>query len=100
MASVKWLTGIQAVREPFFGYWQTSDYAYWASMDGKPGRRAVGEMKLKSEIARPRVCETLPANRISTVSGAAWAGETDVTEIEVSPDGGQLWARAEFLDPA
>src|SRR5712672_1090889 len=30
MASVKWLTGIQAVREPFHGYWQTSDYAYWA----------------------------------------------------------------------
>src|SRR6201997_285782 len=27
MASVKWLTGIQAVREPFHGYWLTSDYA-------------------------------------------------------------------------
>jgi hypothetical protein len=23
MASVKWLTGIHAVREPFHGYWQT-----------------------------------------------------------------------------
>jgi hypothetical protein len=41
--------------EPFHGYWQTSDYAYWASMDGKPVRRALGEMNLKSEIARPRV---------------------------------------------
>jgi DMSO/TMAO reductase YedYZ molybdopterin-dependent catalytic subunit len=29
MASVKWLTRICAVREPFQGYWQTSDYAYW-----------------------------------------------------------------------
>src|SRR6201988_1139383 len=36
MASVKWLTRIQAVREPFHGYWQTSDYAYWGAMDGKP----------------------------------------------------------------
>jgi hypothetical protein len=44
MASVKWLTGIRAVREPFRGYWQTSDYAYWALMDGKPGRRPLGEM--------------------------------------------------------
>jgi hypothetical protein len=28
MSSVKWLTRIQAVREPFHGYWNTSDYAY------------------------------------------------------------------------
>jgi Oxidoreductase molybdopterin binding domain len=86
MASVKWLTGIWAAREPFHGYWQTSDYAYWASMDGKPVRRPLGEMQLKSEIARPRVYETLVPNRIYTVSGAAWAGETDVTEIAVSTD--------------
>jgi DMSO/TMAO reductase YedYZ molybdopterin-dependent catalytic subunit len=99
MASVKWLTRIQAVREPFRGYWQTSDYAYWASMDGKPVRRALGEMQLKSEIARPRVYETLVANRIYTVSGAAWAGEVDVIDIAVSTDGGQTWAEAEFLDP-
>src|SRR3981081_2826293 len=99
MASVKWLTRIQAVCEPFRGYWLTSDYAYWASMDGKPVRRPLGEMKLKSEIARPRVYETLVPNRIYTVSGAAWAGETDVTEIAVSTDGGQSWAEAEFLDP-
>src|SRR2546423_11776978 len=99
MASVKWLTSIRAVREPFHGYWQTSDYAYWASMDGKPVRRALGEMQLKSEIARPRVYETLAPNRIYTVSGAAWAGETDVTEIAVTTDGGQTWDEVEFLDP-
>ena len=100
MASVKWLTRIQPVCEPFHGYWQTSDYAYWDSMDGKPVRRALGEMKIKSEIARPRVYETLLPNRIYTVSGAAWAGETDVVEVTVSTDGGVSWAEAEFLDPA
>ena len=99
MASVKWLTGIHVVREPFHGYWLTSDYAYWASMDGRPVRRPLGEMQLKSEIARPRVYETLAPNQIYTVSGAAWTGETDVTEIAVSTDGGRTWAQAEFLDP-
>src|ERR1700716_3098638 len=33
------------------------------------------------------------------VSGAAWAGQTVVTEIAVSTDGGQTWAEAEFVDP-
>src|ERR1700720_2514874 len=98
MASVKWLTGIRAVHEPFHGYWQTSDYAYWASMDGKPVRRALGEMQLKSEIARPRVYETLAPNQIYTVSGAAWTGETDVTELAVSTDGGRLVAVGRKLD--
>jgi DMSO/TMAO reductase YedYZ molybdopterin-dependent catalytic subunit len=100
MASVKWLTRIQAVREPFQGYWQTSDYAYWDHVDGKPVRRALGEVKLKSEIARPRVYERLAANQTYAVVGAAWAGETDVAEIAVSTDGGGTWTKAEFLDPA
>ena len=99
MASVKWLTHVHAVREPFRGYWQTSDYGYWDYLDGKPVRRALGEMKLKSEIARPRVYETLAPNQVYTVSGAAWAGETEVTGIAVSTDGGQTWAEAKFLDP-
>ena len=100
MASVKWLTGIHAVREPFHGYWQTSDYAYWDRLDGKPVRRALGEIKVKSEIARPSVHETLAPKQVYTISGAAWAGETEVTEIAVSTDGGHTWAEAKFLDPA
>jgi len=60
----------------------------------------LGEMKLKSEITRPCVYETLAPNHVYTVSGAAWAGETEVIGIAVSTDGGQTWAEAEFLDPA
>jgi DMSO/TMAO reductase YedYZ molybdopterin-dependent catalytic subunit len=100
MASVKWLTRIYALREPFQGYWQTSDYAYWDYVDGQPVRRPLGEMKLKSEIFRPTAYETLAPNQLYTVCGAAWAGETEVTEVSVSTDGGQTWAEAELLDPA
>ncbi len=99
MASVKWLTHIHAVREPFQGYWQTADYGYWDRLDGKPVRRALGEIQLKSEIARPGIYETVPPNQLYTMTGVAWAGETEVTEIGVSTDGGQTWAQAQFLDP-
>ncbi len=100
MASVKWLTRIQAVREPFQGYWQTSDYGYWDSLDGQPVRRPLSEMMLKSAIARPRIYEALQPNQKCTVFGAAWAGETEVAEIAVSADGGRTWTEAHFLDPA
>jgi DMSO/TMAO reductase YedYZ molybdopterin-dependent catalytic subunit len=99
MASVKWLTRIHATREPFQGYWQTSDYGYWDYVDGKPVRRALGEIKVKSEIFRPAVYETVAPNQAHTVFGAAWAGETEVTEVLVSTDGGQTRAQAELVDP-
>jgi DMSO/TMAO reductase YedYZ molybdopterin-dependent catalytic subunit len=98
-ASVKWLTRIHAVREPFRGYWQTSDYGYWDQLDGFPVRRGLAEIQLKSQIARPREYETLEPNQVYTISGTAWAGETEVTEIAVSTDGGHAWTQAEFLDP-
>jgi DMSO/TMAO reductase YedYZ molybdopterin-dependent catalytic subunit len=99
MASVKWLTRIEAVCVPFQGYWQTSDYGYWHDFNGKPVRGALGEMHLKSEIFRPRVYETLPANRGYMIFGAAWAGETGVTEITLSTDGGRTWNEGQFVDP-
>jgi len=99
MASVKWLTQITVVREPFQGYWQTSDYGYWDYMGDKPVRRPLAEVKLKSEIVRPLLYETLAPNQRYTVIGIAWAGETDVTEVFVSTDSGETWAEGEFIDP-
>ena len=100
MASVKWLTRIEAVRTPFRGYWQTTDYAYWAQSNGERVRQALAEMELKSEIVRPRPSESLAPNEHYTVAGIAWAGDTEVTGVSVSTDGGQHWSEATFLDPA
>jgi hypothetical protein len=99
MASVKWLTDIIATTQPFHGYWQTSDYAYWDDSGGIPVRRPLAEMKVKAQISRPRVYETLEPGRPYTIFGAAWAGDTDVTEIGVSLDGGASWVQGHFLDP-
>ncbi len=99
MASVKWLTRVRAVREPFAGYWQTSDYGYWDDASGQPVRRALGEIQVKSQIARPGVYETLGPNAPYTITGAAWSGEAEVTEVIVSTDGGEVWSQAQFLDP-
>ena len=99
MASVKWLTDIVAATQPFQGYWQTTDYGYWDDSEGTPVRRPLAEMKLKSQIARPRIYEWLEPGRPYTIFGAAWAGDTDVTEIWISLDGGASWVQGDFLDP-
>jgi hypothetical protein len=56
-------------------------------------------MKLKSQIARPRVYENLVPGRPYTIFGAAWAGITDVAEIWISLNGGLSWVQGDFLDP-
>jgi DMSO/TMAO reductase YedYZ molybdopterin-dependent catalytic subunit len=99
MASVKWLTHVRVLEEPFQGYWQTTDYGYWDEVDGLPVRRPLSDMKLKSQIARPRPLEVVPQGELYKVYGAAWSGTADVEAVDVTTDGGRTWAAATFLDP-
>jgi DMSO/TMAO reductase YedYZ molybdopterin-dependent catalytic subunit len=99
MASVKWLTRIHVSREPFGGYFQTEDYAYWDEAAGERVRRPIRRMALKSSIARPVAGDVLAAGTDVRVAGAAWTGEAGLACVEVSTDGGAHWARAEILDP-
>jgi DMSO/TMAO reductase YedYZ molybdopterin-dependent catalytic subunit len=101
MAWVKWLTGIRVLTEPFKGYWQTSDYGYWDYDENhNPLRRALGQMALKSSIARPRTREFVPAGQSYRVFGAAWGSDTVVEKVEVSTDDGKTWQSVDFLDEA
>ncbi len=101
MASVKWLTGIRVLTEPFKGYWQTSDYGYWDyDENNNPMRRALGPMALKSAIARPRTREFIPAGQSYRVFGAAWGSDTVVEQVELSADDGKTWQPVTFIDEA
>ncbi len=99
MASVKWLTHIRVLTQPFKGYWQTSDYGYWAyDENGNPMRLALGQMAVKSAIARPRTREVIPAGLSYRVFGAAWGSATPIEGVELSTDDGQTWEPVRFLD--
>jgi DMSO/TMAO reductase YedYZ molybdopterin-dependent catalytic subunit len=98
MASVKWLTGIRLLEQPFTGYFQIVDYAYWDEMDGLSIRRPLTTMALKSSIARPVAGEVVRAGAGVEVFGAAWSGGAPVQSVHVSADGGQSWNEAELID--
>ncbi|MGI4835203.1 MAG: sulfite oxidase [Janthinobacterium lividum] len=100
MASVKWLSKITASATPYAGYWQTLEYAYWQRTQGLPTLVPVTEMQVKAEIARPALHEVVPAGQPYRVFGAAWTGESDVTRVEVSTDGGHTWQPAQLLEAA
>jgi len=98
MASVKWLTRIVVTDCPFNGYFQSLEYSYWERRNSLPTLMPVTEMEVKAEIARPGMHEVILANTVYRMHGAAWTGESDVTKVEVSVDGGSTWALARLLD--
>ncbi len=98
MASVKWLTRILVTDRVFHGYFQTADYTYWDQREGLPIQLLpVTEIEVKAQIARPALHEVVPANSVYRMVGAVWAGESEVTKVEVSTNAGRTWKAAELL---
>ncbi len=98
MASVKWLTRIVVTDRVFQGYFQTADYTYWDQREGLPIQLLpVAELEVKAQIARPALHEVVPARSVYRMHGAAWAGESEVTKVEVSTNAGRTWKAAELL---
>jgi len=91
MASIKWLTRILVVEQPFQGFYQSLDYTYWERQNGLPTLKPITAMQVKSAIARPARGEVVAAGSKYVVRGAAWAGESAVARVELSTDGGKSW---------
>jgi DMSO/TMAO reductase YedYZ molybdopterin-dependent catalytic subunit len=94
MASIKWLQRIVLADEPFHGYYQTVDYAYWQRSHSGPTLVKLTEMQPKAQIARPENHETISANGNYSIKGAAWSGAAEITKVEISLDGGNSWREA------
>jgi DMSO/TMAO reductase YedYZ molybdopterin-dependent catalytic subunit len=97
MASVKWLQRVIVTSQPFTGYYQTLDYAYWKRRGDIAELSPVAELQVKAEIAKPSQGETVSANSSVRIYGAAWANGNEIVRVEVSTDGGATWKEATLL---
>jgi DMSO/TMAO reductase YedYZ molybdopterin-dependent catalytic subunit len=97
MASVKWLRRIIVTAKPFNGFYQSLDYTYWDRSGPLPTLAPLTEQQTKAEIARPENGETIAANSVYRVHGAAWSGAGGITRVEISVDSGQTWQNAKLL---
>jgi sulfite oxidase len=98
-ASCKWLTEIKLLDKPFDGNFMSPGYRI-PNQPVKPGEavkpeetHSVTALGVKSLIAAPLEGATTKSKLI-TVRGAAWAGEADITKVEISTDGGDTWQPA------
>ena len=91
MASVKWLHRIEALTEPFTGYYQKNRYIYSLAGGGAP--TPVTTMRVKALITTPDEGANVPQGPF-TVRGKAWSGEGEIVKVEVGVDGGDDWREA------
>src|SRR5947209_7406623 len=97
VASIKWLSRILVTERPFVGFEQSMDYSIWERRSGIPSLIPLTEMEVKASIARPAAGDVLIANEENRIQGAAWTGESEVSKVEVSTDGGGSWQDAKLL---
>ncbi len=100
VASIKWLQRIIVTDQPFAGYYQTLDYAYWKRRGDIAELSPITELQIKAEIARPAQSDKVPANSTVRIHGAAWASGSEIIRVEVSTDGGSTWKEATLLGGA
>ncbi|MDH5281563.1 MAG: sulfite oxidase [Thermoleophilia bacterium] len=103
MTSVKWLSSITLLSEPFDGYQMRHSYRTRQHEDelGEP----ITRMAPRSLMVPPGIPEFMSRSRVvpaglCELRGRAWAGESEIAGVDVSTDGGKTWQEAELDDDA
>lgn len=100
-ASCKWLSEIKVLDKQFDGNFMNPGYRI-PNQPIKPGETVKPEdthpvtaLGVKSIIASPTDGTSLKSRSVH-IQGAAWAGEGDITRVEISTDGGATWQAAQL----
>ena len=95
VASVKWLTRIEVIDEPFAGYFQLDKYQYEFQSDGHIDREPVTLQQVRALIVEPRADRAVHRGDL-LIRGVAWSGAAPIARVEVSVGGGP-WQEASLL---
>ena len=100
-ASCKWLTEIKVLDAEFVGNFMSPAYR-WPNQPVKPGdavkpedTHALTALSVKSVISEPSDGASVNSGKV-IVHGTAWAGEADITKVEISTDSGTTWNPAKL----
>ncbi len=93
MASVKWLTRLDALTTPFAGYFQRQRYVYDVDGTVEPVRRALVKSMVTSPIDGGHCARTV------TVQGWAWSGAGAIARVELAVNDAPIWIEAALGTP-
>jgi DMSO/TMAO reductase YedYZ molybdopterin-dependent catalytic subunit len=80
----KWITVIEAVTQPYIGYWERQGWSNDAIV------------RINSRIVTPSANEVIAAPTYP-ISGVVFSNDAGVRKLEVSTDGGQTWHDANLV---
>ena len=95
VASVKWLTEIDVISEPFSGHYQTGAYFFEWQRNGQLIREPVSLQRVRSLITEPEPDTEVELGDVP-VRGVAWSGAAPIVRVEVRIGGGP-WQEARLL---
>jgi len=94
-ASIKWIERIMVLTEEFNGFYMKSNYTA-PRVDNNAEIYSLQSVEVKSLIVHPTDGTKLAQPGRTTIWGWAWAGEGELTGMDVSTDGGRTWAPGKF----
>jgi DMSO/TMAO reductase YedYZ molybdopterin-dependent catalytic subunit len=95
MSSVKWLTEIELVEEPFAGHFQAEAYMYEWQRNGETVREPVTLQNVRSLITDPSSGEEVHRGEVA-IRGVAWSGAAQIGRVDVQLGDGP-WLEARLL---
>jgi len=95
VASVKWLTEIEATGSPVTGFFQSQRCVYETERNGSVAREPVRLQHVRSVITQPSARQQVTAGDL-VVRGVAWSGAAPIDKVEVSLGGG-AWQNARLI---
>jgi DMSO/TMAO reductase YedYZ molybdopterin-dependent catalytic subunit len=100
--SIKWLTSLRVADRESDSFWVATGYRYptkrvapGATVDPKDMAPLTG-LVVKSLITRPLDGAAVGPGKVD-VAGFAWAGETDISRVDISTDHGASWQQARLV---
>src|SRR6202165_5564968 len=95
VASVKWLTEIDVISEPFRGHYQTETYFFEWQRGGQLVREPVSLQRVRSLITEPEPNTEVDQGEMR-LRGVAWSGAAPIARVEISIGGGP-WQDARLI---
>src|SRR5262245_28442015 len=95
MAAVKWLRRVEAVTEPFQGFYQVNRYVLPHPEYGEASPVPLTSIGVRALFTTPLPDAVLTHGR-HVLRGLAWSGVAPIASVEVSTDGGAAWHLAEL----